>query len=205
MVKRNGQGSELFTEKTAAAAAPAGTNPTRQGSSPSGVEFKALYDNSFSVLFRIARRITNSDEAAEDIVHDSYIKAVERWSIFPTRDDAKYWLIRVVKNNALNWAKRKTREQKVYQRYFKEVEGVSASPEDQALRNESFLAVRRGLDRLPEKLKTVLVLKEYGMLNYKEIGRILGITEGNVKVRVFRAREALSALMLEDEHGMSKS
>jgi RNA polymerase sigma-70 factor (ECF subfamily) len=155
------------------------------------------------MLFRIARRITNSDEAAEDMVHDSYIKAVERWDIFPTRNDAKYWLIRVVKNNALNWIKRKGREQNVYQRYFKESNDSSESPEDETLKSETIKDVQRYLDKLPEKFRVVLVLKEYGLLNYKEIGRILGITEGNVKVRVFRAREALAALMREDGKDVS--
>jgi predicted DNA-binding protein (UPF0251 family) len=40
-----------------------------------------------------------------------------------------------------------------------------------------------------------MVLKEYGDLNYKEIGRALGISEGNVKVRVFRARERLAGFL----------
>ncbi|TFG83642.1 MAG: RNA polymerase subunit sigma-24, partial [Spirochaetales bacterium] len=53
--------------------------------------------------------------------------------------------------------------------------------------------------------KTVLVLKEYGGLNYKEIGKVLGITEGNVKVRVFRAREALATLMREDSGDVPRS
>ncbi len=169
-----------------------------------GAAFKALYDETFTMLFRVARRITNSDEAAEDVVHDSYIKAVERWDIFPTRDDAKYWLIRVVKNNALNWIKRKGREQKVYQRYFKEMDAVSESPEDETLKGEAKDDVRRYLDRLPEKFRTVLVLKEYGLLNYKEIGRVMGIAEGNVKVRVFRAREALATMMREDGNDVSR-
>ncbi len=167
--------------------------------------FRALYDETFTMLFRVARRITGSDESAEDVVHDSYIKAVERWDIFPTRDDAKFWLIRVVKNNALNWIKRKGREQKVYQRYFKEMDDGSESPEAETIRAESEGEVRRGLDRLPEKFRTVLILKEYGLLNYKEIGRVLGITEGNVKVRVFRAREALGARMREDGDDVSRS
>jgi RNA polymerase sigma-70 factor (ECF subfamily) len=38
-------------------------------------------------------------------------------------------------------------------------------------------------------------LKEWGELNYKEIGRVLGISEGNVKVRVFRAREKLQEIL----------
>jgi len=167
-------------------------------------DFKALYDETFMMLYRVARRITNSDEAAEDVVHDSYIKAVERWAIFPTKDDAKYWLIRVVKNNALNWIKRKGREQKVYQRYYKEMDAVSDSPETEALKNEASDGMRSYLWRLPEKFRMVLVLKEYGLLNYKEIGKVLGIAEGNVKVRVFRAREALAAMMREDGNDVSR-
>ena len=49
-----------------------------------------------------------------------------------------------------------------------------------------------------ENLQDVLMLREYADLNYKEIGRILGITEGNVKVRIFRAREQLVKIIGED-------
>jgi len=51
------------------------------------------------------------------------------------------------------------------------------------------------LEKLPDNLRTVLVLKEYSEMNYREIGQALGINEGNVKVRVFRARERLTALL----------
>jgi RNA polymerase sigma-70 factor (ECF subfamily) len=46
----------------------------------------------------------------------------------------------------------------------------------------------------------VLILKEYAELNYKEIGRALGISEGNVKVRIFRARERLAGLLEGGSH-----
>jgi RNA polymerase sigma-70 factor (ECF subfamily) len=45
----------------------------------------------------------------------------------------------------------------------------------------------------------VLILREYGELNYRKIGQVLGISEGNVKVRVFRARERLAALLKAEE------
>jgi RNA polymerase sigma-70 factor (ECF subfamily) len=48
-------------------------------------------------------------------------------------------------------------------------------------------------------MKEVLVLREYGDLNYKEIGEALGITEGNVKVRVFRAREQITKMIGEGD------
>jgi RNA polymerase sigma-70 factor (ECF subfamily) len=166
----------------------------------SEIDIRQLYEAVFPLLQRIAYRITANSEAAEDVVHDSFIRFVEKAPPFATKDDAKYWLIRVVKNNALNYAKRKYREGRAYERYFKESKTESASAETEVLREEGKSDMQRYLSMLPEKLKTVLVLKEYGMLNYKEIAKTLGITEGNVKVRVFRAREALLDLMRK-EHG----
>ena len=48
---------------------------------------------------------------------------------------------------------------------------------------------------IPYNLRVVLILKEYGKMSYKEIGAALGISEGNVKVRVFRGREKLAKLL----------
>ena len=48
-----------------------------------------------------------------------------------------------------------------------------------------------------------MILREYAEMNYKEIGKILGITEGNVKIRVFRAREQLAKIIGEDDVYMS--
>ncbi len=59
--------------------------------------------------------------------------------------------------------------------------------------------VQKALAKLPQKLKTVLVLKEYGNLSYREIASMLHITESNVKVRVFRARALLEELLGEEE------
>ncbi len=73
------------------------------------------------------------------------------------------------------------------------------SGETMLLKEDSIKRVQDALEKLPENLRTVLQLKEYGELNYKEIGRVLGITEGNVKVRVFRAREQLSRLIGEED------
>ena len=71
------------------------------------------------------------------------------------------------------------------------------------LKSETVNKVKAALELLPEKLREVLVLREYGDMNYKEIGQMLGITEGNVKVRVFRAREQLIKLIGEEDVYMS--
>jgi RNA polymerase sigma factor (sigma-70 family) len=136
-------------------------------------------------------------------VQDAFARLIEKGIPFPSIDDAKFWLIRVVKNGALNFAKRKGREVRAYERWWHGERDQSGAADEPLLKNESAEELRRGLEELPEKLKAVLVLKEYGGLNYKEIGRVLGISEGNVKVRAFRAREALLEKLGEDSKHVS--
>ena len=158
-------------------------------------EFRRLYETAFPILFRVAYRITTNEEAAEDLCQEAFFRLHEKNMVFPSPDEAKYWLIRVVKNAALNYAKRKTRERKAYQRAFREDTRTEETGETVVLKKETREEVREALEKLPENLRIVLILKEYGELNYKEIGRTLGISEGNVKVRVFRARERLTGIL----------
>jgi RNA polymerase sigma-70 factor (ECF subfamily) len=157
--------------------------------------FRRLYETVFPILFRVAYRIAGSAEAAEDLCQEAFFRLHEKNMVFPSPDEAKYWLIRVVKNAALNYAKRKGRERKAYQRAFREDTRAVETGEAILLKKETREEVIEALEKLPENLRIVLILKEYGELNYKEIGRSLGISEGNVKVRVFRARERLAGLL----------
>jgi len=161
----------------------------------SGAEFRKLYDSAFPILYKVAYRITNSGEAAEDLCQEAFFRLHEKNMVFPRPEEATYWLIRVVKNAALNYAKRKQRERKAYQRAFREDVRQTESGEGQLVKKETKDEILEALNQLPENLRTVLKLKEYDELNYKKIGEILGISEGNVKVRVFRARERLAVLL----------
>jgi RNA polymerase sigma-70 factor (ECF subfamily) len=158
-------------------------------------EFQRLYNSVFPILFRVAFRIAGSEEAAEDLCQDAFSRLYEKKMVFPREEEAKYWLIRVVKNAALNYAKRKDNERRVYQKAFREIRDNSETGEDVLVKKETRNEVTEALAKLPVNLRTPLVLKEYGELNYREIGRILGITEGNVKVRIFRGRERLAGIL----------
>ncbi len=162
-------------------------------------DFRKIYESAMQILFKVSYRIVGDEEAAEDLVHDALIKMHEKGLEFPSYDDAKYWLIRVVKNASLNYAKRKGRERRAYEKVLREDRRQMDSGETSLLKQDTQQKVQEALEQLPENLRMVLVLREYGELNYKEIGRILGITEGNVKVRVFRAREQLSKLIGEED------
>ncbi len=153
--------------------------------------FQHVYEDAFPILVRVVYRITGNMDAAEEICQEAFIRYYQRMDSIPDAQQGKYWLIRVSKNLALNHEKRKGRERRAYERAFHEPSPHMKSGEDHVLRGESVDTVQQALDTIPEKLRTVLILKEYGDLSYKEIGRVLGISEGNVKIRVFRAREKL--------------
>jgi len=189
-----------------------------------GTDFRSLYEAHFDMLMKVACRITNSMEAAEDIVHDAFSKIVERNMDFPTSNDAKFWLIRVVKNNAINYSKRKGREARAYEKWWRSeaspienIEagsvtiketgteaGVQPSLEEDVVRDEASRELRKALSALSPKLKEVLVLKEFSGMSYKEIGAVLGVSEGNVKVRAFRARAALLTLLGKEDRHVSR-
>ena len=62
-------------------------------------DFRKIYNAVMQTLFRISYRIVNDEEAAEDLVHDSLIKMREKKLVFPSLDDAKFWLIgKLIKN-----------------------------------------------------------------------------------------------------------
>jgi len=163
--------------------------------------FRSVYDASFTILLRIAVRVVLDQDIAEELVQDAFIKLYQRIDQFPDADQAKYWLIRVVKNQSLNHAKRKQRERKAYERVLAEGKKHSESSDVDMLRKEDSQAVQHALALLPEGMRVILVMKEYSDLSYKDIAKSLGITEANVKVRMFRARQKLAQVM-EAEHGI---
>ncbi len=157
--------------------------------------FEQLYNEVFPLIYKVAYNITGNSSAAEDICQEAFIKYYNRQIPLPTLNDAKYWLIRVAKNLSFNYGKREKRKLKIFEKIKNEPYYSDETGEKEALKKESKETVNRLLDNLPEKLKAPLVLREFSDLNYKEISKILGISESNVKVRIFRARESIQKMI----------
>jgi RNA polymerase sigma factor (sigma-70 family) len=160
--------------------------------------FDAVYALLFPVIYRVSLRVTGSREAAEDLCHESFIRYLQHSPPLADIDQAKYWLIRVVKNLSLNYEKRRRRERVAGARLRQLSVGFSESSERALVRAETRTGVQRALDTLPYTLRAPVVFREYGGLSYKEIASVMGITENNVKVRIFRARERLEKALAEE-------
>jgi RNA polymerase sigma-70 factor (ECF subfamily) len=162
------------------------------------VSFDEVYECLFPVIYRVSFRITGDREIAEDLCHEAFIKLMERAIILPDMNQSKYWLIRVVKNLSFNYEKKRKREKTAFTKLTQLSTGIAESGEKKLIEDEIRSDVQKALDELPYNLRVPLVFREYAGLSYKEIGAILSISENNVKVRVFRARERLEKIFTED-------
>jgi len=161
--------------------------------------FDHFYGSVFPQIYKFLLRITRDPMVAEELCQETFIKYLERKEPFPREEEARFWVFRVAKNLALNHVKRMGREQNAFERNYHEPVILQESGEDAYIKKESIRQVLEALNRLPKNLREVLVLKEYGELNYREIASILLISEANVKVRVYRARERLAQYFKESE------
>lgn len=154
--------------------------------------FETVYNDVFPILFKVVFRIVRDQETAEEVCHDAFIRFYQNSAALPDSTQAKYWLLRVGKNLAYNVSKRRGREALANQRSWYEPHRGQRGSDADLLRDETAKIIREAVQRLPDNLRDVLVLKEYGDLSYDEIAETLGISVSNVKVRVHRARTKLS-------------
>ena len=156
-------------------------------------------------VYNIALRMVGDPEDAADMTQETFIKAYRALSGF--RGDSKFssWLYRIASNVCLDFLRSRSRHPQVSlsgadedDRTAFELPDMSQNPEEQLMKKLSMEAVRRGLGQLPEQQRQILVLRELGGLSYAELARILGLEEGTVKSRIFRARKRLCAILLRD-------
>ncbi len=156
-------------------------------------------------VYSLALRMVGDPEDAADMTQETFIKAYRSLSSF--RGDSKFssWLYRIASNVCLDFLRSRSRHPQVSLsssdedgRTAFELPDMSRNPEEQLMKKLSMEAVRRGLEQLPEQQRQILVLRELGGLSYAELAQTLGLEEGTVKSRIFRARKRLCALLLRD-------
>ena len=153
-------------------------------------DIDGLYRELYPSLVRFSQGIVGSRSDAEDAVHDAFVAAVRS----EPADDPRPWLFRVTRNASIDLIRRR--------RPTVQIEAVEAGlpaissggPQASAELTEQLELMRAGLEALPERGRTAILLRELGGLPYSEIGQVLDTTEGNVKVLIFRARASLHEL-----------
>lgn len=157
-------------------------------------------------LLAVARRITRNEEDARDAVQSAYLSAFKSLDRFEGECQLATWLHRIVVNMALMRLRSRRRKPEesidALLPSFKEdghhVEQFAewSAPADTLLeREETRAMVRACIDALPDRHREVLVLRDIEELSTDEVARMLSMTKTAVKVRLHRARQALSTLL----------
>lgn len=162
-------------------------------------DFALVYENNYALIMQVVYHIVFSLDVAEDLTQETFERFYVKNMSFSSEDDAKYWLLRVAKNLALNYARRSKREKDMVEKVkAMPKEKIADAPND-VIASEESKDVRDAILSLPENLRLALQLKEFSGLDYKAIGRILGISETNVKVRIHRARKKLEQTLGKED------
>lgn len=158
-----------------------------------------------NAAYNLARWLTHSDQDAQDIVQEAYLRAFKFFDGFHG-NDARAWLLAIVRNSTYTWLQQNRNH--VHSAFFDEDfhdlnEADSATLCDQPDNNPAAILARnddkrlldRALEQLPVEFREVLVLRELEDLSYKEISHIAGIPIGTVMSRLARGRRLLQACL----------
>lgn len=197
------------------AGGPRETAPTPSGTPERDADaFESEALSHLDALYRTGLRMTRSEADAEDLVQETYIRALRHRDQFTPGTNMKAWLFRILTNTFINsYRKRSTQpqttelddvEETTLYRHMTDTGGGVAEPEREVLDNVVDTEVQQALEDLPERFRTVVLLDVEGF-SYKEIAEVLEIPIGTVMSRLHRGRRFLQKRLydLAREHGIA--
>ena len=140
-------------------------------------------------LYGAALRLTRRPADAEDLVQDTYVKAVRFADRFASGTNLKAWLHTILHNTFLNQRRRAVRDPVAID--SEAVESAAASPEDLMLRRTLDVDLQAAIDALPEAFRQAVWLRDVEEFSYAEIARMLDVPPGTVMSRISRGRRLL--------------
>jgi len=143
-------------------------------------------------VYRFIIKNLKNEELSKDVVQETFIKLwakVEEVSF----EKVKSWLFTAAYRTMIDQIRKE-------KKYAADMEDVNPSVMSTTTSNPDLNdLLHEALDTLPEKQKTVVLLKDYEGYNYKEIGEMTNLSESQVKVYIYRARKALQAYLVSIE------
>ena len=155
------------------------------------------------VLYRLALRITLDSAEAEDIVQETMLKLWNRRDRWDEIDSIEAFAMTICRNLALDHQKRMDTQHTSLDdagTLFSMPNAQTPTPFDHTVAQDRIQIVRQIIDTLPEKQRTCVQLRDIEEKPYKEIAAILDITEEQVKVNIFRARQTIRQRFAEMEN-----
>lgn len=164
-------------------------------------EFAKVVEAYSGYIYRLALKMVNNPQDAEDILQETFIKAYDAFPDFEGRSKISTWLYRIATNEALMFLRSKDPTPvSVEQPYSQKQESTPKPmeivdwcclPEDEMLTDEVRQYLSKSVEELSDALKATFVLRDIEKLSTRETAEVLGISESAVKTRLHRARMQL--------------
>lgn len=162
----------------------------RQAQRGDAAAIEALYRRHSGRVYTVIRRLMGDDARADDAAQEAWLRAIRALPSFRGQALFSTWLHRIAVNSALYGIRRDRRREleTPLDDYVLAAPAVSEAP---FLRQH----IDRALDRLPERMRQVLVLHDVEGYTHEEIGDLLGVTSGTCKSQLFKARAKMKKML----------
>jgi len=146
-------------------------------------------------LHRLALALTGNRPRAEDLVQETYVRALRYFASYQG-GDAKAWMAAIMRN--LHVSERAQSPPMEDEEQIARLADTAPTPEQAAMASDRARRLRGLIADLPEDQREILILRDFGDLSYAQIAETLGIPAGTVMSRLARARERLRKAWLSD-------
>lgn len=160
--------------------------------------FEATILPHLGAAYNLARWLTGNENDARDMVQDASLRAFKFFSGF-RGDDARSWLLKIVRNTAYTWLQRRRGTEQVFadEDELDKLEDLSVNPTQLLERDATIEMVRGAIAQLTPEFREAIVLREMEGFSYKEIAEIASVRIGTVMSRLARGRRELQRILSE--------
>ena len=160
-----------------------------------------------SLYYSIIRIVLNPEDA-NDIVQEAFIKAYRNLGSYNKQYRFYTWIYRIALNTALNVVQRRRLREESLEKKHEDIGFDPPSILNQAAEydvKEITEQVRTALEQLPFEMRSVLIMRVFDEMSYKEIAELLDVSVGTVMSRLNRARSILRKILLSSDTQISKN
>ena len=153
-----------------------------------------------NILYRLALRITLNSQEAEDVVQDVIIKIWRMGERINEIENIESFALRLTRNLSIDRQRMKINQTATYEEIkVEQSHSTHNTIERQIEQQERIESIRQLMVQMPEKQRSVMQLRDFEGKSYKEIADAMEISEDQVKVNLFRARQFVKSHISHDK------
>jgi len=170
-----------------------------------GRAFEQIVLQTERAVYNLALSIVKKEEDAEDVTQETYLRLWRAASELKLESSLKLYILRTARNLALDLIRKNSKRDEI-DTVILDAEGEfeidiaddspDSRPDESYLRKIEKEVVRQSIEELPSAAREIIVLRDIEGLSYTEIAEMLGLAEGTLKSKLFRARERLRKIIL---------